>query len=649
MPEGNLNAIKGGEAYVRAFLDDNPVTRGLAALQRKFGEWQENLSRMAQKTWGGELPEPFAAIARFAVSPAGVFGGLLEVAHHTAETREELLRMSETTGVAVEKLSELQYAASRAGVGSEALASGLRKLQSKEFSEMLKGGNLAGQLGVTAGMDAADQIRAISKAFEGLDDASRIGLAKQLGITELLPLLDQGVEKMDALTARARQLGLTTSREDVEAAKLFTSAWGDLKDVLKNAAETLGGALVPGITFFTNAVVNGVVAVRDWLKEHESLTRIVFYSAGAIVAGGLALKEFSTILGYAKSAIGMVSGVFGLLSGAVGVVGSVLGFVLSPIGLVVGAILALGGYLLYTSGYLEEFGNWAKRVFSVVADEVSSAFKTIGEAMKAGDMAGAFKVAVALLRLEWTRFSGFLMDKWGDFKQFFADAGSGIYLIFLEACAKIQTAWYEMVGYLEKTFARLTTSKVFQGVFEDVMRVALAAKGITGEAADMAVGVARAAFGVARQGLPEQDKAIDEETKRKTDAIEKQRKADADAIGANMAAQHAAREKEARDREAEVEKARKALKEAQDKAHGAALDDIKQPEARRAFEAAQAGISQGTFSGAAAGMIGGLTVEQQQLFELQDIARQVGSIAASATALTPQQIAAGLAASLAIP
>src|SRR5271157_2193040 len=139
MSSGTTSAIKGGMAYVSAYLDDNPLIRGLAKLQGKLKTWQAGLSRLSAGTMGGGLPGPFAAIARFAQSPSGVFAALLVAAKFTAQAREEMLRMSETTGVSVEKLSQYAYAARRAGLSNEALASGLRRMQSKEFMAAFQG------------------------------------------------------------------------------------------------------------------------------------------------------------------------------------------------------------------------------------------------------------------------------------------------------------------------------------------------------------------------------------------------------------------------------------------------------------------------------------------------------------------------------
>ena len=311
MSSGTSGAIRGGLAYVQAYLDDNPVTQGLAKLRGKLRTWQASLSTMAAGTMGGELPEPFAAIARFAASPAGAFSALLGAAKFTAQAREEMLRMSETTGVSVEKLSAYAYAARRAGVSTEALASGLRKMQSKEFQALLGKGGASRQimagLGLGAGSgDAADQLRSVVKQFEKLDDASRIGLAKKLGISELLPLINQGVDQLDAFTARAKALGLVMSEEDAKGGKKFEQAFGDLSDVLKSCVGQIGGALVPMVTGLTNLIVPLVAGIRDWIKDHKYLTVAIFAGTGAIVAGGIALKGFSIIAGIAAKGVNLL-------------------------------------------------------------------------------------------------------------------------------------------------------------------------------------------------------------------------------------------------------------------------------------------------------------------------------------------------------
>ena len=400
-------AIKGGMAYVQAYLDDNPVTQGLAKLRGKLKAWQASLSTMAAGTMGGELPEPFAAIARFAQSPAGAFTALLGAAKYTAEAREEMLRMSETTGVSVEKLSQYAYAARRAGISNEALASGLRRLESKEFMAAMQGlGGKGGAKGLTNDIyakmgqgDAADKLREFIKLAQNMPSEEKIGLARRLGLSELLPLINQGVDQLDAFTARAKQLGLVMSEEDAKAGKKFQQAFGDLSDVLKSCVGQIGGALVPMITGLTNIIVRGTAAVRDWIKNHQALTIGIFAVTGAVVAGGIALKAFSIAVGLASAAVGLYKIVVGLATFVTAAFEAVLSPLVMPFVAIGAAIVGLAGYLVYASG---AFSTFAAR-WKGFGDETSDSIKAIANAIAGGNLQAAWDVVTAYFYLEWRR------------------------------------------------------------------------------------------------------------------------------------------------------------------------------------------------------------------------------------------------------
>jgi len=399
MSTGTVGAIKGGMAFVQAYLDDNPLSQGLAKLQTKLKSWQASLSKLGAGAYGGELPEPFAAIARFAASPAGAFSALLGAAKLTADAREEMLKMSETTGVSVEKLSALSYAARRAGVSTESLAAGLRKMQSKEFSAAFGGGKngaLMAGMGLGGG-DAADQFRKVVAQFEKLDQVSRVGLAKKLGLTDLLPLINQGVAGLDAFTQRAKDLGLVMGEEDAKAGKQFTLALGDLHDVLMSSVSAIGGALVPMITGLTNIVVKVAVTVRDWIKTHQALTMAIFLGTGAIVAAGIAVKLL---------AIG-----FGLLGAVITVVSGIATLVAHPFLLIGAALAAMAGYIIYISGILGDFG----KMFGEMGTDAAGGIGAISKAIAGGDIEKAWKVVTSFMTYEWAKTMQSLGFMWEGF------------------------------------------------------------------------------------------------------------------------------------------------------------------------------------------------------------------------------------------
>ena len=427
MSSGPSGGIKGGMAYVQAYLDDNPVTQGLAKLRGKIRSWQSSLGSMAAGTMGGQLPEPLAAIVRFAQSPAGAFTALLGAAKFTAEAREQMLLMAESTGVSVEKLSQYAYAARRAGISNEALANGLKRLESKEFLAAMqgmsgKGGGMKAMTSATFARlgsgDATDKLREFIHLTETMPTAEKIGLAKRLGLSELLPLISQGVDSLDAFTARAKELGLVMNEDDAKAGKRFEQAFGDLTDVLKSSAGAIGGALVPMITGMTNAVVRVAAGVRNWIKEHQALAQGIFLVTGAIVAGGIAIKLLSIGFGILASAIGIVSGIFTVASGVVSVFNfilaitdTLLGGLALPILAVVAVLGGLVAYIVYSSGILGDFG----RMLGQMGADAGEAMGSIAHAIAGGDIEKAWKVVTAFLQYEWANVLYQLGAMWDGF------------------------------------------------------------------------------------------------------------------------------------------------------------------------------------------------------------------------------------------
>ena len=186
-------------AYVQAFLDDNPLTQGLAKLQGKIKPGKSALSTMAAGTMGGATPRALRP------SPASPFArrrfcridGPGQV--HGRGPRGNA-PLSETTGVAVEKLAAMPTPPAgrrfQRGHGKRP-----KRMQSKEFQSMFQGiGKGGGMKGLTAGTvaslgtgDATNKLGNSSRSrrtCHGRED--RFGQAARF--RELLPLISQGVD-----------------------------------------------------------------------------------------------------------------------------------------------------------------------------------------------------------------------------------------------------------------------------------------------------------------------------------------------------------------------------------------------------------------------------------------------------------------------
>ena len=650
---GATGAIKGGMAYVQAFLDDNPLTQGLAKLQGKMRSWQAGLSKLAAGTMGGQLPEPFAAIARFASSPAGAFAALIGAAKFTADAREEMLRLSETTGVGVEKLSQYSYAARRAGLSNETFAAGLRKLQSKEFQMALQGLNggkakfgKGDMLGIGGGSgDAIDKLRAFMEATKNMSAGDREGLAKKYGITELMPLLALGIEQMDAFTARAKQLGLVMSESDARAAKKFGEAFGDLQDVLKNCVGQIGGALIPMITGLTNLIVPIVVAVRDWIKHHQYLTTALFLGTGAIVAGGIALKGLAVVTGIAAKAITVlqwaVKGVqlaFSLLSTVIGW----LPMLANPWVLAGVAIAGVVVWIATLSGAFDGLGALWKGMTADFADS----FGAIANALSKGDIQSAWNVVMAFLKTEWVRVTEYLAQAWANFSDYFMgllDKYCPWVSTVLRAIGKawdwlcdhwgegvkwFTGAWNTLCGFVEKTFG--ATAKFIVGLWDTILdKIAEAEYKRSGKGSHKAYmpteDETRKLLMMPKSDLnPGGGMTLEQANKRLAEMrangvkfgshgedlpfdARKEREKDARDLAAKEKAEFEQRKKQ-REMEANtrLDAAHLELKKAIDKANEPGpAEKAKEKPGNASLTAGQQGAIAGTFSGAVAGMLGG--------------------------------------------
>jgi hypothetical protein len=150
-------------------------------------------------------------------------------------TGDQLNKLSQKTGIAVESLSALAYAGELADVPIEALANGIRKL-SVNMAEAAANtkGEAAGAfaaLGIAA-TDTEGKLRGsdavlgdIADRFAAMKDgAGKTALAVQLfgkAGAELIPLLNQGSKGIEELRVEAEKLGLVMSGKTAKDAEEF--------------------------------------------------------------------------------------------------------------------------------------------------------------------------------------------------------------------------------------------------------------------------------------------------------------------------------------------------------------------------------------------------------------------------------------------
>ena len=195
----------------------------------------------------------------------GVGGALLSMVKSAIDVGDQLVKLSQKSGFAIERLAELKHGAMLSDVSFEQLTIGLREFN-KSITEAAnptsKAARLFRELGVdvTKGPDAA--LRQFSDALSRMTDAStRSTLATEVlgrAGAEMIPWLVKGSAGMEQSAEEARKLGLVMSKDAALAAEEFN----DKLQLLASSSSALGIAIANPALPALNAMAEKMLQIR---------------------------------------------------------------------------------------------------------------------------------------------------------------------------------------------------------------------------------------------------------------------------------------------------------------------------------------------------------------------------------------------------
>jgi hypothetical protein len=244
--------IDAGKAFVEFIINDKKFSSQLAAIGAKMRK--------------------FSAIAAAAVAP--IIAGFTKALSVFSQWGDQLDKVSARTGVAVESLSELSFAAERSGASLEDIEkaaafmqrNGLDPRRIDEFANKIAGIE-----------DPTERAQAAMEVF-----------GRQAG-RALLPML----KDLPELRKKARELGVTMSTEDATAAAKFADAVGDIKTQIKSLAFQMGAAIAGDFTEFVNWSAQALAWVIRFVREHPNMVKAVAAIAFGVGALSIALGTLS--------------------------------------------------------------------------------------------------------------------------------------------------------------------------------------------------------------------------------------------------------------------------------------------------------------------------------------------------------------------
>lgn len=254
------------EVKIKISGDPKGFAAAVKTAQGALGQLSTNLTRMQ-------------ALSARAFSFAGVGGaasvaGLIAIAKNTADIADEMGKLAQRTGVGVEELSRLAYAADLSGASIEDLSAGLRRL-GDDAGDGGKNLAAAGIALVDAGGKAktTEQLFAeVADRFASLPDGiQKTNLAvtlfgKNIG-SQLTPLLNLGSKGLKELADESDRFGKTITASQAASAEAFNDNLTRLQALASGAAQELGAALIPAMNDLALAFLQ---AVQDDRKLGQS-------------------------------------------------------------------------------------------------------------------------------------------------------------------------------------------------------------------------------------------------------------------------------------------------------------------------------------------------------------------------------------------
>lgn len=223
----------------------------------------------------------------------GVFGavavgGLAAFAVGLARAREAmdwaavLTDQAAYIGVSTEALQEYRYMADEAGVSVEDMEASLQTLNGtlgamKTGIGDAKLKKVFDALGITKAdlqpiKDASQLLPILAEKISKLGtQAEQAQIANKLGIGSLLPLLQQGADGMEAMRAKARELGLVISNETVTSLDAAQRKAEVASQVIDTQLRVAFAGLAPVITGVTQTLADGIRMMTDYIARFQQV------------------------------------------------------------------------------------------------------------------------------------------------------------------------------------------------------------------------------------------------------------------------------------------------------------------------------------------------------------------------------------------
>jgi hypothetical protein len=212
-----------------------------------------------------------AQIGLAAVGTAAIAAGaaLTTMVQHAIDNADNLNKMSQSTGMTVQELSKLSYAAELSDVSAESLGKTIGKLSKAMVSAATDGGGAAATAFNAIGVSvkntdgtlrtSSEVLSDVAEKFSGYtDSAQKTKLAIELfgkSGASLIPLLNQGKEGLADAAEEAEKFGLVIDKKTAVAAENFNDNLKRMDKIKQGLVMTMTAQLLPTFEHFSEQLL----------------------------------------------------------------------------------------------------------------------------------------------------------------------------------------------------------------------------------------------------------------------------------------------------------------------------------------------------------------------------------------------------------
>lgn len=358
-----------------------------------------------QRDFNQGLDSSIKLLAGVAAGITAASGAMFAWANSIFSTIDPMVQLSRETGVAVESVQELGYAASVNGSSLDAVSASIREVTKRvgEFEQLGTGPakEVVENLGISF-RDASGEIKAadqvimdLTATMEGMTEAERSNVLDKMGIDpSMIQLLSLTADEVDSLRSRAQRLGIVTEEQGDAVA-----AYNDSLTTLRFGMQGIQNMVAVGFAPMMGDLVERFIALLE--ANHDLIVNGLTW-LGDVIASTMGMLERMWPV-FAAVAAG-----FAIAKVAALGFGGVMGIIFSPVVLITGAIAAAilivddlivafqGGESVIADFFESFFGIDIRPALQAIVDAVIETVDLIIEVFRpAGEMIESMFSAIA--------------------------------------------------------------------------------------------------------------------------------------------------------------------------------------------------------------------------------------------------------------